>query len=335
MLVRAERESNMATYASKLRDTGVDGSTITLDEAGCIRSGLEMEPFNAKGHPSVFYVDGNRSNQGDGKTWATAFNSLAYGLAAAHSYMSTSSNRAWAHRAKVYVCGDALTEDLTKFAEKTDVIGVGSCNQHPRVRIDGTHVLEAATSDTYHGCRFFNIEFYGAAAGIIVDIPANQNGICFYNCVFSSTDAATIGLRQTQSHDMKIVNCCFDPNTSGTGFSTAAIQVNAGVLTNFELRDCRIYSGAIGVDFNCTTGQAINCWAIDNLIYSTGIGIDSEDDTLGLLVVGNRMITATDTTTYTAGFDFPLRRSLGNIITGQDETDMVPNVISGAAANSA
>ena len=317
----------MATHTSFVRSEGIDGTTIKLDAAGRLTADLAMEPFNANGHPSVFYVDGNRSNQGDGKTWATAFNTLAYGLAAAHSYMSTSAHRAWAHRAKVYVCGDALAESLTKFAEKTDVIGVGTCNQHPRVRIDGTHVLEATTEDTYHGCRFFNIEFYGAAAGIIVDIPADQNGICFYNCVFSSTDAATIGLRQTESHDMKIVDCWFDPNTSGTGFSTAAIQVNAGVLTNFLLQNCRIYSGAIGVDFNCTTGQAINCWAIDNVIYSTGIGIDSEDDTLGLLVVGNRMITAVDTTTSTAGYDFPLRRAVDNVVTGQDETDAVPYVL--------
>jgi len=328
----------MATYAAKVRSTGVDGGTIRLNSRGQLTAGGVMEPFSAGtsgGAPSVFYVDGNVVSSGNGLGWLSAFKTVEEGLLAAHTYQSTSGNRAWSHRATVYVVGDELVEDLTVFAEKSDIIGVGSTNQHFGPRIDGTHVLVATSSDTYHGCRFFGIEFYGAAAGIIVDIPADQNGICFHGCKFSAVDGATIGIRNTTAQDMKITDCYFDPNTSGTGFATAAIQVSAGIITNFLLQNNRIYSGGIGLDFDPTTGQAINCWAIDNVMYTTGIGIDSEDNTLGLLVVGNRMITATDTTTYTAGFDFPLRRSLGNIITGQDETDMVPNVISGAAANSA
>ena len=81
----------------------------------------------------IYFVDGNKSDDsGDGTTWATAYKYLATGLAASHAQISATANRAWARRNRVYVCGDAIEENLTKFAEKTDVIGVGSCNQHPR-----------------------------------------------------------------------------------------------------------------------------------------------------------------------------------------------------------
>jgi len=284
---------------------------------------------NAELQGDIFYVDGNKVNDGgDGKSWASAYKLLATGLAAAHTDIGRSADRQWAGRNTVYVKGDAIEEDLTKFAEKTDVIGVGSTNQHTHTRIDGTHVLEATTEDTYHGCRFINIEFYGSSVASIVTIPADQNGIQFIGCKFSAVDGATFGITATQSHDMRIVDCVFDPNTSGVGFATAAIKIAAGSVTNFLLQNCRIHSGGIGLDFDPTDAQAINCWAIDNVMHTVGIGIDSENDEEdnGLLVVGNRMITDVDTSTVTNGYDFNLARAVANIITGTGgpDTDEVP-----------
>lgn len=314
----------MATYAAYLRDKGIDGTTISKNQLGELQAANPMQP-----QASTWYVDGNRVSSGGGRTWETAFKTLAEGLLAAHTFQSTSANRAWAQRSTVYCTGDALTEDLTVFAEKTDVIGVGCTNQHPRPRLEGNHVLVATTSDTYHGCVFHNIEFYSDAAGIIVDIPANQNGIGFDNCVFSAVDGATIGIRATQSHDMFITNCRFDPNTSAVGFATAAIQINAGSCTNFLLQNCRITSDGIGLDFNCTTNTAVNCWAIDNNFHCVGMCIDSESDTAfkSLAVVGNRMITDIDTTTVTDGYDFVLGMASDNLLTGKDECDAVPYVL--------
>lgn len=285
---------------------------------------------NSELQGSVFYVDANMVNDGgDGTSWASAYKLLATGLAASHADISRSADRQWAGRNTVYVKGDEIVEDLTKFAEKTDIIGVGSTNQHPRPRLDGTHVLEAATTDTYHGCRWFNMEFYGAAAGIIVDIPVDQNGQEFHNCVFSAVDGATIGLRAVQSHDMVIKDCWFDPNTSGTGFATAAIQINAGSVTNFLLEGCRITSDGIGLDFNPTTSTAVNAWCLNNNFHCVGMCIDSESDTafVSLAVVGNIMVTDIDTTTVTDGYDFVLGMAANNLLTGKDETDAVPYVL--------
>jgi len=314
----------IATYASKLRKTAVDGQTIRLLPDGRIRGNAGMEPFSAGtlgGAPSVFYADGNVVSSGNGLSWLSAFKTLAEALLAAHTYMSTSGNRAWAQRATVYCCADNFTEDLTLFAEKSDVIGVGSTNQHTHTRVEGTHVLVATSTDTYHGCQFYNLEWYGAANGIIVDIPANQNGIGFHRCKWSAVDAATIGLRAVQSHDMHVVNCIFDPNTSGVGFSTAAIQINAGSVTNFLLENCRIWSAGIGLDFNPTAGQPINCWAINNDIYATGQTID--DESSDLIVTNNRTISGAAEGTGSA-WTYSTAWSVGNISTGNNDTKNVP-----------
>jgi hypothetical protein len=315
----------MATYASKLRPSAVDGQTIRVLPDGRIRGNAGMEPFSAGtkgGAPSVFYADGNVVSSGNGLSWLSATKTLSEALVMAHAYMSTSGNRAWAQRATVYCCADNFTEDITLFAEKTDVIGVGTTNQHPRPRIEGTHVLVAVGTDTFHGCRWFNVEWYGAAAGIIVDIPADQNGQEFHNCVWSAVDAATIGLRAVQSHDMTVKGCWFDPNTSGVGFSTAAIQINAGSVTNFLLEGCRIYSGSIGLDFNPTAGQPINCWAIKNNIYATGQTID--DESTGLLVAENNLISAAAEGTGSS-WTFSTAKSVHNYSTGNDNTEEVPD----------
>lgn len=318
----------MATYTSKLRAEALDGATVRLNSVGQVTAHGMLEPFSGDvaGAPSVFYVDGNVVSSGTGLSWLTASKTVEEGLAMAHAYQTTALNRAWSHNATVYVCGDELNEDLTTFAEKTDIIGVGSTNQHPRPRLIGNHTLTAYVSPGYLGCRWFNMEFVSETSGTCVIIPADQNGQEFHSCVFTATASATFGLQATQAHDMVIKDCWFNPNDGP--FATAAIKISAGSVTNFLLENCRIMSNGIGLDFDPTSGQAINCWVIDNIIYSVGRGIDSEDDstTSGLLVVHNRMITDADTTTINVGYDFPLERAVDNMMTGKDECDNIPHI---------
>ena len=277
---------------------------------------------NAELQGDIYYVDGNMVNDGgDGKSWASAYKSLATAMAASHADIARSADRQWAGRNTIYVKGDSLDEDLTKLAQKTDIIGVGSCHQYPRPRLEGNHVIEAQTTNEYLGCRFFNIEFYCGAAGVIMTIPANQNGTIFQDCVFNGNSIATIGIQLTSTYDTEINNCRFI-----NGFSTSCIAVAAGAIGNFIVRDCMIQGQGIGIDFDPTTSTAVDCWIIDNLIHTVGLPIDSESDTelLSIAVVGNRMITDIDTTTSTDGYDFVLTMAAGNLITGADETDNIP-----------
>ena len=98
---------------------------------------------------------------------------------------------------------------------------------------------------------------------------------------------------------------------------------NAKILVNNA-------GGALGLDFNCTAGQTVNCWAIDNIFNTVGMCIDSEDNstTSGLLVVGNQMITDIDTDNPVSGYDFVLGRAVDNRLTGSgSDTDAIPYVL--------
>lgn len=317
----------MATYAAKLRPSAVDGQTIRVLPDGRIRGNAGMEPFSAGtkgGAPSVFYVDGNVVSSGNGLGWLSAFKTLAEGLAAAHTYMSTLGNRAWAQRATVYCCADFFTETITKFAEKTDVIGVGSDSEFAYPRLVGNQVLEPSGTDTYHGYHWHNMEFYGAT-GITVDIPIGQNGQGFYGCTFTPVNATTIGLSAIQSHNMQIVGCEFRPTAGGIGHSTAAIQINAGSCTHFLLKDSFIYSYGIGLDFNCTAGQPINC-VIEGctLICPGNAKMAIDDESSDLWVINNRW--CCELTNVGDSFGLDVKHACGNIATGADHTDAVPDI---------
>ncbi len=272
---------------------------------------------------TVYYVDGNKSTAGNGTSWDDAYNTLSAALAASHANIAVSSRRAWATRNTIYVIGDAITEDLTKLAQKTDVIGLGSYNQYKKAGIIGDHVIEAQTTAHYMGCRLINMQFRGDGGGILFDIPINQNGIEFINCDFQQNGGETIGLRLGGCHDTKVTGCTFRPNTSGVGFSTAAIQVldGAGALTNVNISGNQIASGAIGIDWNETSN--VNSWITDNHFYTTGMGIDSEDVT-NLMVVGNRIKTATASANDTSN-DFNILYAIDNIVTGTDTTIYIPS----------
>lgn len=271
---------------------------------------------------TVYYVDGNKSSAGNGTSWDDAYNTLSAALAASHANIAVSSRRAWATRNTIFVIGDLITEDLTKLAQKTDVIGLGSMNQYKKAGILGDHVIEAASTAHYMGCRLINMHFRGDGGGILFDIPINQNGIEFINCEFQQNGGETIALRLGGNHDTKIIGNVFRPNTSGVGFSTAAIQVldGAGSVTNVNIDDNQIESGAIGIDWNETSN--INCWIRRNTFFTTTMIIDAEDVT-ELMIVENRAVTLlaeADNTSY----DFNLAYAIGNEFTGNDESNRVP-----------
>ena len=275
---------------------------------------------------TVYWVDGNRSTAGNGLTFDTAFNTLSAALAASHANIAVTSRRKWASRNTIFVIGDAITEDLTKLAQKTDIIGLGSYNQYKKAGIIGAHVIEAAATAHYMGCRIYNLQFRDdGAGGILFDIPINQNGIEFIDCDFQSNATDTIGLRLGGCHDTKITNCTFRTNTSGVGFSTAAIQVleGAGALTNVNITGCQINAGAgVGIDWNETT--TINSWIVGNYIHSTAaMGIDTDDEA-GVMVYDNRILTSGLAQADDTSNDFNILYAGRNIVTGTGGTLYIP-----------
>ena len=286
-----------------------------------VASGTAMPVEGLLSGGTVYYVDGNKSTAGNGLSWKGAFNTLSAALAASHANIAISSRRAWATRNTIFVIGDFITEDLTKLAQKTDVVGLGSLNQYKKAGILGDHVIEAASTAHYVGCRLINMHFRGDGGGILFDIPINQNGIEFINCEFQQNGGETIGLRLGGNHDTKISGCVFRPDNSGVVFSTAAIQVlaGAGALTHVTISNNQI-SGAVGIDWNEATN--VNNWISNNVFQVTTMFIDTDDAT-NVMIVGNRGITAAvelDNTSY----DFNLAYAIDNEFTGNDESNRVP-----------
>jgi len=308
--------SKMSTYTSYVRETGIDGTSVQLDSLGRLRSGVSMEPFSSNGNPSVFYVDGNISTSGDGRTWNTAYKTLAEGLAAAHSYMSTSANRAWAHRATVFCCGDSFTEDLVLGAEKTDIIGVGSCDGKDRPTLIGNHV--PATTNVL-GMRWINWNFAEVDSGVIWTCTSVCSGMKFINCTFQARGAnATHGILWTLSYDLEVSNCYFD--TGPSGFSTGCIVIGAGVSDKIYIHD-NVIAGAVGIAVSATYAQVAGDLIINNNVFRTA-GLAIDDDSALAVVTNNQIISAG--TIGANSYDFNVARAANNVVTGSDNTLDVP-----------
>ena len=96
---------------------------------------------------TIFWVDGNATTAGNGKTFRGAFNTLSAAMAASHADIAVSSRRAWATRNTIFVIADSITEDLTAMAQKTDIIALGSNDGYAgRAKIVGTWIIPSTTS---------------------------------------------------------------------------------------------------------------------------------------------------------------------------------------------
>jgi len=264
-----------------------------------------------------YYVDGNRTTTGDGKSWTSAYKTLSEGLAASHANIASTAARNWAGRNTIYVKAGSITEDLVLFADKTDVIGVGAKDSYSMPCIVGNHVPTAGTS-----CRFYNVQFRGGVVtgGIIMTLASGLQGTQFHGCYFqgwSTSTCATIGLKSTASPRLEVHGCKFLG-----AFSTVAIELLAGDGNGTLICDNIIQSAGIGIrvnaSFTCDNEQA---FMNDNRIFSTGLVIDENANKFGCF--GN-LCCCTGGAFGATSHDIPDHRSAGNIITGNNITGTVP-----------
>ena len=253
--------------------------------------------FGTYGQGTSYYVDGNAGlDTNDGLSWDTAYKTLAVAMAASHANIAASS-KGWAARNRIFVKADATTETLTKFAQKTDIIGCGSMDWRSKASIVGNHVIPSTTS--YMGCRFINMEFRGptATGGDIITMES-QHGIEFIGCDFrgNSTTAATAAVIATACVDLKFKGCNF------TGaYSDAVIELGAGQADGFTVEDCFIQGANMGIDIASTVTYAANkCGLIKNNVISSTLACIN--DALGTtFIINNRLRTAAAKGTAMAG----------------------------------
>ncbi len=315
----------MATYASKLRASAVDGQTIRVLPDGRIRGNAGMEPFSAGtkgGAPSVFYVDGNVVSSGNGLGWLSAVKTLAEGLAMAHAYESTGGNRAWAHRATVYCCGDSLNEDLVILAERTDIIGVGTSNMHNRCDLIGAHV--PVTTNCFGSC-WYNMRFQNESATTLWTLTAVSNGIKFIGCTFAAPSfAAPVAINAVAVGNLEVNGC--DCAAQPHMFSQAFVALGTGDATNTIIRN-NLISAATGILIAAsTTETSAGGIYIDNNVFHVNGKIVQDASNLAR-VTRNRGTTATSEADPGHMWDGNAARWCDNIFTGSGGTsDQVPYV---------
>lgn len=230
----------------------------------------------------TYHVDGNAGNDNNnGLTWATAMKTVAVAMAASHANIAASSI-GWAARNRIFIKGDSFVENLTTLAQKTDIIGVGSCDHLPAARIIGNHPIGAAA---YYGCRFINVMFQGGSGGgDIFTIPSTTSGLAFLGCYFdgSTTTPCTGAIIATNSIHLTIKGCYFDGP-----FSDAVIELGAGDSHHLVIEG-NIIQGAnegISIDSGLLTIYK-QAWIKDNVIKTTLACIN--DASGKIVIVGNR-----------------------------------------------
>ena len=235
----------------------------------------------------TYYVDGNAgADTNDGLSWEYPFATLSAAMAASHANIASGSS-CWASRNRIFIRADSITEDLVKFAQKTDVIGVGSMDWRSKASIIGNHVVPGTTS--YMGCRFINMEFKTPAAGGDLFTMTSQHGIEFINCDFlgTSTTPATGALLPIACVDFVVKGCKFMG-----AYSDAVIEVGAGQADGLMIVDNFIQGANTGIEISGSATFVAGRYGLikENRIATTGACIvDSEGKSY---VVRNNLFTA-------------------------------------------
>lgn len=254
----------------------------------------------------TYFVDGNVSATGGG-TASHPFKTLAEAIAASDAAMTKATNRWWARRNRIFVCGDALEEDLTKFPTKCDIIGCGSYDGFTQLGLLGHH---APTGESF-GTRFFNVHFKAKAhASPIITLTNATSGLQIHSSTFDGGGTMTIGIQATASPFLVINDCDF----TGT-FVTSYITFGAGEAGRARIINNRMLgTAAKGIDVNAGMTASWDPLIQGNVIKATGKPID--DGSGKFFVVDNRLITGINIATTTDGYTFTLAQSCGNILTG-------------------
>jgi hypothetical protein len=266
-----------------------------------------------------YFVEPNYGvdSQGYGKSWDKPFGTVAHALAVSHANIGLKSST-WAKRNSIYYGGYDVPESLTKLAQKTDLVGMGTYDHHHMPGIIGTHVIDSVAS--YMGFRFFNIclkKVAGGAAAIIT-LSTAQSGIGFIGCEIDGSDptVSTIGILATAVEKLRILGCQFIGK-----FSAEAIALGAGEANDLLIRGNDIMGAVVGilVDTGLTTSVR-HGRIVDNNIYTSGCTVN--DVSQKLICTGNRFVSAA--ATGTASLNINPRLAAGNWYTDGSKAGNYP-----------
>jgi hypothetical protein len=289
------------------RDNGGDRTVIAAGGTLLMESGSAFIGANIS-NGGDYYVDNNAGVDatGDGLSWATAWKTLATAITAVNARTGSSN---YAARCRIFYKADSETVNLAALPQKTDIIGVGSCDAYPMASIKGNHAP-------------LTVRFIPATAAILWTLIANNNGVKFYGCQFvgsMSGVTATSAISTTATELLDVVDCDFDG-----AFSADVIAIGAGNASGLKIVGNTIRGAAndgIVIDTGATY-SGVNSKAIikGNTIQCAGCTIKDVPDTA--IVTQNDLISAA--ATGTASLDINIRLAARNWITDGTKGALYP-----------
>lgn len=274
----------MATYASKLRNEAVDGTSISLNDNGTISSNVQMEPFGR-----VFYVDAtNGTSTNDGLSWETALTTVdaAVGKCVASRgdviYMAP-----WHAESEAGVDTAIWTMDISHVS----LIGLRQGRQMPTFTFtdDG-----AVANVTGANCLVKNCKFVSGVVDLAsaLTLGAASDGTIIDGCHFfdGGTDALEMVLAITLTalaSDITITNCVF--NTTPAGSGTLAGIFAAGAADRLNITHCQFFGDwNTQAPIDILTTASLDVYIADNDLFNldaaTGFAISVNTGTTGLIV---------------------------------------------------
>ena len=243
-----------------------------------------------------YFVDDSKDFSGNGRSWETAFVTIAEAIAACDNDYSDNADF------RVFIApGDYEEDDLLFAGHGLHLIGLGNPGMDSGVHIKGAAeaaycVLGIAGAN----CTVKNIALEAAGAEPCLYLPAADNCV-FDNIVLKGVSATTeYAIEMDDTRGTKFKNLQF--GAGGAGFKTALIYAEGGAdqyMIHSTIENCNMWSTNTGVkglliDVDCVTYANVVKNNAINLVGagSTAIGIDN-NSTGNNLFVGNYVVVDT------------------------------------------
>ena len=237
---------------------------------------------------NVYYVS-KSGNSTTGKSWKTAFTTIAAAITASNATIDWAGNE---EDNVILIAPGTYAETLTTIPYYCHMIGLGVgtlANSGMSVRIEPASGV--CMSGTALGLHLYNLAFQAVGAVDLLDFGI-CNDVLIERCMFGPGDNSAVNAISTENSDgLNIRNCKFKSGL-GTGGFTRCMYFGGGadkylhnaLIENNILQGMDATGTGIFIQSTCTATQTI---IKGNIIHLSGAGIGIDDNSDDAMVVEN------------------------------------------------
>lgn len=245
---------------------------------------------------NVYYV-AKSGNSTTGKSWKTAFSTIAAAITASNATIDWSGNE---EDNIILIAPGTYAETLTTIPYYCHMIGLGVgtlANSGMSVRIEPASGV--CMSGTALGLHLYNVAFQAVGAVDLLDFGI-CNDVLIERCMFGPGDNSTVNAISTENSDgLNIRNCKFKSGLGTGGFTRCMLfqggadkYLHNALIENNILQGMDATGTGIKIESTCTATQTI---IRENIIQLSGAGIGIDDNSDDAMIVGNKIFTSAGT----------------------------------------